>query len=166
MFHETAIGAVFQGATFFTVLSGALYFWIKGMPDRGRVKNETTAMQAKIEEDLRNEAALRFKEFRQEVHGLRNELMAARAELQHTVTQSLRRADKLNMVLFILRLVMDELHTKEPANKVLAQAHSLLSRVEDEPHEVGNSTTLNHAVDTVEAAQATVREVMAEEAKK
>ncbi len=169
MIEGMPLGTVFQGGTLVTVLVAvilAFRFWIQGMPDRGRVKNESVILQAKIEEDLRSEAAIRFREFRLEVHALRNELHAVRGELRESIAKSLRRGDKLNMVLFILRLVMDELHAKEPANKVLAQAKSLLSRVEDEPHEDGNSKALNTAEETVEAAQATVREVRAGEAKK
>ncbi len=158
------LGIIFQGVTI--ALITALGIWIKYGPDRTRAENESIGLKAKIEEDLRSEAAVRFQEFRDEVHSLRNELGAARAELHQTTAKSVRRGDKLNMVLFILRLVMDELHAKEPANKVLAQARSLLSRVEDEPHVEGNSDALNQAEDTVEAAQATVREVKAEEAKK
>lgn len=164
-----ATGTVPQWGAFGSLLALlvlALTAWIKGIPERLRVKNETTSLQATIEEDLRGEAAERFKEFRKEVHDLRNELAAARAELDLAAAKSLRRGDKLNMLLFILRLVMDELSEKEPANKVLAQAKQLLSRVEDEPHQPDNSDALNKAEDTVEAAQATVREVKAGEAKR
>ncbi len=159
------------------LIAGTLGWWIKGMAERGRVKNEgviiqaeieakARAIQGKIEEAFRGEAATRFQEFREEVHGLRNDVARLEANLYNATTQSGRRGDKLNMVLFILRLVMDELATRDPTNKILAQARQLLTRVEDEPHEKGNSTALNQAEDTVEAAQATVREVKAEEAKK
>lgn len=164
-----ATGTVPQWGAFgslFALVVMALVAWIKGIPDRLRVKNETTALTAKIEEDLRGEAAERFRDFRTEVHALRNELAAARAELDQAAAKSMRRADKLNMVLFILRLVMDELASKEPGNKVLAQARLLLSRVEDEPHQTDSSSALQKAENTVDAAQATVREVKAEEAKK
>jgi len=162
------LGTVFQGLLVAIVSAlGALGIWyIRGWPDRRRASNETTAMTAKIEEDLRGEAAERFREFRLEVHALRNELQAVRGELQATATKSMRRGDKLNMVLFILRMVMDELAAKEPKNKILAQARTLLSRVEDEPHQEDNSDALNAAEETVDKANATVRQVKADEAKK
>ncbi len=177
------LGTVFQGATFVTLLlaivGGAFTvfrYWIQGTPERNRVLNEGRALQAKIEtdakalqlkiaEDLQKDTAEWLQKFRDEIHLLRNELGVARAELHRTAAVSLRRGDKLNMMLFILRLVMDELASKDPDNKVLKQANQLLTRIEDEPHVEGNSTALNQAEDTVEAAQATVREVKADEAK-
>ncbi len=180
MLESITTAPVLEGAASATVIIaiiGAFVWWIKGMAERGRVKNEGTiiqakieaearALQGKIEETFRGEAATRFREFREEVHGLRNDVARLEANLHNATAQSGRRGDKLNMVLFILRLVMDELATRDPTNKILAQARALLARVEDEPHEKGNSTALNQAEDTVEAAQATVREVKAEEAKK
>jgi hypothetical protein len=146
-------------------LVGLGIWYIRGWPERKRATNETIALTAKIEEDLRGEAAERFREFRAEVHALRNELAVVRAELAQSLTKSMRRGDKLNMVLFILRMVMDELHAKEPANKVLAQAKTLLARVEDEPHDPASSDALKAAEHTVEAAQDAVQEVKAAEAK-
>ncbi len=159
------LGSAFQGGTFAVALVALGAWWIRGWPDRRRASNETISITAKIEEDLRVEAAERFREFREEVHALRNELAKARAELEQTAAKSLRRGDKLNMLLFILRMVMDELHAKDPTNKILAQARHLLDRVEDEPHRAGGSDVLNKAEDTVDAANATLREVKATEAK-
>jgi hypothetical protein len=163
-----SFGTPLQGVTAGLIAAfGALGIWyIRGWPERKRAANETTVITAKIEEELRGEAAQRFREFRAEVHALRNELQQVRGELQQSHAKSMRRGDKLNMVLFILRMVMDELASKEPRNKILAQARTLLSRVEDEPHDKNNSSAVNAAEETVEAAQATVREVRAEEAKK
>jgi len=141
------------------MIGAAVIWWIRGMPDRRRAEIEGAALN-------NAEAALRFKEFRVEVHALRNELGVVRAELHTAQTQSARRGDKLNMVLFILRMVMDELASKEPGNKVLKQAKNLLSRVEDEPHADSQSDALNAACETVEAAEEAVREVKKSEAKK
>ncbi len=180
MIESIATSTLLEGAASATVLIalvGALVWWIKGLAERGRVKNEgaiiqarieaeARALQGKIEETFRGEAATRFKEFREEVHGLRNDVARLESSLLISTAQSVRRGDKLNMILFILSLVMEELAARDPTNKILAQARSLLARVEIEPHEKGNSTALNQAEDTVEAAQATVREVKAEEAKR
>lgn len=154
-------GTPFQGLTLAAVVvigvGLAIRAWIIGMPDRKRADNEAAVIN-------NTEAATRFKEFRVEVHGLRNELATVRAELHKATNQSARRGDKLNMLLFILRLVMDELASKEPGNKVLAQARSLLHRVDDEPPVSEQSSTLQAAENTVEQAQETVREVKAAEA--
>jgi hypothetical protein len=72
------ISTVFQGGTLvalIVLIAGVITVFIRGMPERARVKNESVSLHAKIEEDLRGEAAHRFKEFRDEVHSLRNELM-------------------------------------------------------------------------------------------
>jgi hypothetical protein len=164
-----ATGTIPQWGAFGTLLvllALALTAWIKGIPERLRVKNEREAQDTKAASDIRDEYALRYKETRLEVHGLRNELQIVRAELAASQTKSMRRSDKLNMVLFILRMVMDELQAKEPKNKVLAQAVKLLSRVEDEPHDPANSDAVNAAEHTVEVAKEAVHEVKAAEARK
>lgn len=119
-------------ASLFGLFILALTTWIKGIPDRLRVKNETVALQAKIEEDLRGEAAHRFQEFRDEVHGLRNELQVMSSRLSKSETTSRRRADKLSMMLFILQLLMTELRRIDPDSPVLKQAEGLLNRIETE----------------------------------
>lgn len=133
-------------------------WWIRGMPERARVSNE-----GKIIENT--EAAIRFKEFRIEVHALRNELGAVRGELHIAQNQSARRGDKLNMLRFIIQMVLDELAAKEPENPVLAQAKKLLSRIEEEPHQLDNSDALSAVEDTRDAADAAVHAVRAAEAK-
>lgn len=162
------LGTPLQGVSAALIVAfGTIIIWyIRGWPERKRAMNETTALTAKIEEDLRGEAAERFKEFREEVHGLRNELQKARAELDQAAAKSMRRGDRLNMMRFILLMVIDELAAKDPSNKVLAQARLLLSRIEDEPHQPNSSDALTKAEDTVDAANATVRQVKADEAKK
>lgn len=160
-------GTAFQGITaaLIATLGGLGIWYIRGWPDRRRAETESDVARASIEEVLRGEAAEQFKQFRNEVHELRNELATVQGELRNAITKSTRRGDKLNMLLFILRLVMDELSAQDPKNKVLAQARTLLTRVEDEPHEAGNSAALERAEEAVEATQATVREVKATEAK-
>lgn len=156
------LGTVFQGGTLAAMLAMLAIVaraYIIGIPDRRRAENEGRVID-------NEEAAVRFKEFRVEVHALRNELAVVRAELHKAQNQSARRGDMLNMLRFILQMVIDELASKEPANKVLAQARSLLSRVEDEPHRLDNSDTLTAAEDAHDATGETVRQVKAEEAKK
>lgn len=168
MMWALSSGTVPQWGAFgslFALLVMALVAWIKGIPERLRVRNEREAQDTRAATEIRDEYALRYKETRIEVHGLRNELQAVRAELAQSQTKSMRRGDKLNMLLFILRMVMDELASKEPGNKILAQARSLLSRVDDEPHAIGNSSALDAAENTVDAAKEAVQEVRAAEAK-
>ena len=162
------IGTPLQGgilATLLAMLGLALRAWIVNRPNQTRANNERMRDEANTEKEMRAEAAERFREFRREVHDLRNELHAVKFELEQSMAKSLRRNEKLNMVLFILRMVMDELRSKDPRNSTLAQARSLLDRVGDEPHAIDNSSALDAAEDTVDAANAAVREVKASEAK-
>jgi hypothetical protein len=147
------------------ILGLTLRVWVKGIPERLRVKNEATSLHAKIEEDLRGEAAKRFKEFREEVHGLRNDVMSLSGRLTKSESTSKRRADKLSMMALILRLVMGELRRIDPDSEVLKQAEILMAQVLNETPEDEKSTTLKTAEHAVEAAQDTVIEVKASEAK-
>ena len=158
------LDTIFQGGTLVAVLM-AFGYWIKNRADMARAVNEGKVQDNQAASDIRDEYALRYKETRNEVHGLRNELTALQGELRKSDVQSIRRGDKLNMVLFILRMVMDELSAQDSKNKILAQARKLLDRVEDEPHEPGQSNALAAAEETVEQAKETVREVKATEAK-
>lgn len=151
-------GTIFQGGMLLTMLTLLGVWWVRGMPDRQRALNEARAID-------NTDAALRFKEFRLEVHALRNELQVVRGELHKAQTKSARRGDMLNMLRFILQMVLDELAAKDPGNKVLTQAKKLLTNVEMEPHQVDESDALRAAEDTVEAANATVRQVKADEAR-
>ncbi len=152
-----------------TLILGGVVAYIKTTPERGRVGIEARRVAAELTADIENKLRVdvneRFKEFRVEVHGLRNELQAVNGELRTAIKESGRREDKLNMLLFILSMVMDELHAKEPENSTLAQAITLLKRVEDTPHQPGASASMNKAEDAVEATNASLREIKASEAK-
>lgn len=167
-FDGLRLGSAFQGATFITALValiGALGYWIKGMPERARVKHEGTEIAAKIEEDIRREAAGWGREFRKEVHSLRNDLQIMNSKLHLATMESARRADKLDMMLFILTMVMDELQTKESNSAVLTRSRILLQRIEEKARDKDHSPALNAAEDTVGAANLAARQVKASEAK-
>lgn len=139
-------------ASFFT----ALGIWFRYGPDRHRASNEEKVID-------NAEVASRLREFRAEVHALRNELQAVSGELHAAQSQSQRRGDKLNMVLFILKMVMDELSAKDPGNVVLRNAKTLLERVEADPNGSEKSRVLRAAEDTVSTAQRAVHEIKANE---
>lgn len=154
--HFEPIVTAGSATIFLTMLGGALTWWIKGMPERKRAENE--------EKIIDNETvAQRLTEFRLEVHSLRNELAVVRAELHKAQTESSRRGDKINMLRFIVTMLVDEFSVHDPSNRVLAQAKGLLNRIEDEPGRLDNSDALAAAEETVDKAQATVRQVKAKE---
>lgn len=154
------LATIFQGGTMAVAVASlftALGIWFRYGPERKRATNEE-----KIIDNA--DISSRLKEFRLEVHALRNELQAVQMELHNARNQSARRGDKLNMLLFIVRMVMDELSARDPGNQVLAQVKNLLSRVDDEPNRSG-SDVLQAAEEAHEATGATVQQVKAEEAK-
>ncbi len=149
-----------------TLIAGCITVYIKGIPERLRVTNEGVALKAKIEEDLRGEAAMRFKEFRTEVHSLRNELAKYVTELTISEASRRRGSDKLSMMAFVLKLVMGELRRLDPKSQIVDQAEKLLEGIlEDDPPEADKSKALKQAEFTVSAAHDTVDEVKHAEAK-
>ena len=160
-FFGIPLGTAFQGATLATIIIAALTalgVWIKHGPDRIRAETEADSAE-------RIDYAQQVKEFRFEVHGYKNMLAQVQSQLIASQSQSARRGDKLNMVLFILNMVMDRLHAKDPDDQVLAQAKVLLSRVQAEPYDKCESDVVHAAQETVQAAENTLHEVRAAEAK-
>lgn len=149
----------------FLLGGGAVIAFVRTRPALKKIANERVVTDAAAAANLRDEYAKQYKDTRQELHALRNEVQAHQGELRAADLKSMRRGDKLNMVLFILRMVMDELASINSDNKVLVQARKLLDGVGNEPHEDGQSNALNAAENTVDAAKEAVREVKATEAK-
>lgn len=162
---------------------GVVVWWIKGMAERARVKNENIALMAKIESDratavariedtLRAEATEWIAKFREEIRSLKDQLAKREAEahlrdkeLQRITQENARRGDKLDTIMFILGAVMEELEGISPGNKTLVVMRTMLARAGREPHHPSNSATLNKAEDAVVAARETVVEIKAAEAK-
>lgn len=147
------LGTVFQGGTFgaaLIVLAVVARTYILGIPERARVRNE-----AKVIDNA--EVAMRFKEWRAEVHAMKNELAVVKAELHSSNAQRARNRDRFNMVLFILRLVMTELRRLDPQSAVIRQADALLAQVTEE--EESPEDAVSAAKATVASAEVTLEEV-------
>ena len=148
------LGTPFQGGTLVVALLAAgliVRTYILGMPDRGRVKNE-----AKVIADA--ELASRYKAWREEVHGLRNELAAAQGEIKHAADWRAENKAKLSQVLFILKLVTTELLRVRPDSEVVKQANDLLGQVTGEDESIASTLTVAAAKATVVAAKDTLDE--------
>lgn len=146
------LGTVFQGGTLAAMLATLAIVaraYVIGMPDRERVKNEGRVID-------NAEVALRFKEWRAEVHGMKNELAVVKAELHQSNAQRARNRDRFNMVLFILRLVMAELRRLDPDSAVIKQADGLLKQVTDQEED---GDAVSAAETTVAAAKTTLAKV-------
>lgn len=159
------LGSPFQGGIFVTlvlILGFVIRTWIVGMPARklAETEGERVKNEGKVIDNA--EVALRFKEWRAEVHAMKNELAVVQAELHQSNAQRARNRDRFNMVLFILRLVMAELRRLDPDSPVIRQADELLKQVTDE--EPGDAVSAAKA--TVSAAEHTLEEVQKNGGKK
>lgn len=117
----------------------AAIWWIRGMPERHRAANEAMRLKISEAEVIRTDYAKQIQEFRQEVQGYRAEMARLQADLTAARQMSMRRGDRLNMVFFILRLVMDELRRIDPESETLAHAQALLALVSHPEREDGAS---------------------------
>lgn len=152
-------GTPFQGISvigILAILGFVVRTWIVGMPARKQAENDAkrAANEGKVIDNT--EVALRFKEWRAEVHAMKNEVTVLRAELHRSDAQRAHNRERFNMVLFILRLVMAELRRIDPNSPVIKQADELLKQVTDEdaPHDAAES-----AKATVAAAQDTLEQI-------
>ncbi len=162
-------GTVPQWATFaalLTIIMGAVTVYIRGIPARMLARNDGDKIKIDEAEKIRTDYSEQIKEFRLEVHGYRNELHVVSARLATSEATSMRRGDKLSMMAFVVRLVLDELRRLNPHNQVIEQAETLLDQLErPDPPLSGKSPALGAAEHTVDAAKEAVREVRATEAK-
>ncbi len=111
------------------ILMGAVTVYIRGIPERLRARNEADKIKIDAAEKIRTDYAAQIREFRAEVHGYRNDLQVITARLATSEATSRHRADKLRMMAFIVRLVLEELRSINPKNRVIGQAEDLLDEL-------------------------------------
>lgn len=148
---------------------GALIWWIRGMPERARVKNEGIVIAAA-------EAADRYKVWRLEVHELKQEVAKVSARQYLTDKQlsdalAVNRHNKSQMatMLFLIKLLISELKRLDPKSAIVHQAEMTLVQMEhDHGMDPTKSDALNTAEVAVQDAKQTVRsaEATCEEVKK
>lgn len=125
-------GTVPQWGAFLSLLAilmGAVTVYIRGIPERLRARNEADKIKIDAAEKIRTDYANQIRDFRAEVHGYRNDLHVITARLATSEATSRHRADKLRMMAFIVRLVLEELRSINPNNKVIGQAEDLLDEL-------------------------------------
>ena len=160
------LGTAFQGGTLFAIIVAAftaLGIWIKHGPDRTRAKNEGDQIEVDAAEVIRTDYAQQVKEFRAEVHKYRNELHAVQGELNKSLRLSSQRNDRINNMMFIIRLLISELKRLDPDSIVVKQAEAML--IQMDRTDGGKSSALDAAEHTLDAAQATVAVVKKAESK-
>ena len=147
-----SLGTPFQGATLLTVLLAALVWWIRGMPDRHRAKNEGRALDDADDEKRREE-------WRKEIHAIKNELAISAAELLKC-NRLATAANVLNeQLMFLYELLLSEAEAHDPASKIVQRARLSFNRISKDLKDSSKSGALNAAEHTVEAAKVAVAEV-------
>jgi hypothetical protein len=153
------LNLILQGGILSTLLilvAGIITVWIKGMPERMRVALEHRAIAA-------TEAAQRFKEWRNEVHALKNELAivaAKQAGCDKALSEAhaINRANKgqTNTMLFIIRLLISELKRLDPQSIIVRQAEETLAHMQGSMIDPAKSQALNTAEGAVQDAKQTL----------
>lgn len=121
-------GTLPQWGTFITILTifvGMVTVFIRGIPERLRAKTEDRR-------SLHQECMEQLKEVRAEVHECQREIGKLEARLRVAEALSQRRGHHISNMLFIIRLLMNELRRLDPNSNLLAQAESLLALLEHE----------------------------------
>lgn len=156
------LGTIFQGGTMaamITLLAIVGRAWIVGIPERLRIANEGRVTAAA-------ELAERYKAWRVEVHGLKNDLGVVAAKqalcdkaLVDAHAENRQNHHQMTTMLFLIRLLLRELERLSPESMIVQQAKVTLEQMGHEPLASDKSTALASAEHTVEVAQATVEEV-------
>lgn len=153
------LSTIFQGGTLvamLTLLAIVGRAWIVGIPERLRVANEGKITAA-------SELSERYKAWRVEVHGLKNDLMVV-AKRQADCDKALAEAHSVNRhnevqmrtMLFLIRLLIKELERLAPDSPIIAQAKITLEQFGHFIPDPNKSDVLNTAEAAVEDARQTL----------
>ncbi len=157
---EMQLATIFEGATAATVIFAAfmaLRYWIQGSPDRSRVANETKVLDMAAMDKRLSDYAQQVRDFREEVHGLRNDLQTALAEGVISDKLSDQRSNWINDMMFIIELLISELERIDSKSMIVKQARSMLKRIKGQGTDPLKSESLNNAETAVRDAKQTVR---------
>lgn len=143
------LGTPFQGGTLLAVLLIAGVWYIRGMPDRTRAKNEGQVI---------NDAddALKRKEWRAEIHTIKNELAVSAAELvkcNQLATAATARSEQL---MFLYELLLSEAEAHDPTSKIVQRARLSFNRISTDLKDPSKSDVLNTAETAVADATQTL----------
>lgn len=178
--------AVRQWGTFgaiMVVFAGCVTVWIKGIPERLRVRNEGRQIELTDAQLLRQEFDELNKTNRKDIHDLKER--AAKAEAAHHKAEkdhaesrrefekalmeaaSVQRENRADMdhMMFIIQLLVDEVKRLDPDpshNRSIQQAEAVLLHMTNKRDPISGerkASAVSSAEGTVKAAQATVDEL-------
>lgn len=142
-----------QWGTFAGVLAlvaGGIVAFIKGMPERTRADTEANKVRGE-------QYAEQIKDFRDEVHGYRNDLHIMQIRLTKAESASRLRADRITNMTFIIRLLISELKRLDPDSVIVGQAEALLAQMlEQDLADNGPDSANASAQKTLQSAAHTV----------
>lgn len=153
------LGTIFQGISALLLAVGI--WWVRGMADRRRAVNEGAVISnndaATIRAELRAEYDDLNKQNRIDIHDLKDKLQLTSAA-QHLSEKALleaascQRQDRSDMasMMFVIRLLLNELKRLDPGSKVIEQAEMVLAHIEHGHHDdPSKSRALDNAEHTV-----------------
>lgn len=152
------LGTPFQGATVLSVIAAVAIWWIRGAPDRQRADNEGRQIEVAEHTLLRADYVQQIKDFRKEVHSLRNELQVLTGQQIKADGENRRYKEQVSTMMFLIRLLISELKRLDPDSVIIAQAEATLEQM-GHPLDPNKSAARQAAEDTVTAAQNTLDEV-------
>lgn len=159
--------------TWTLIFAVAVMWWIRGIPDRTRARNE-----GRVIDHARDER--QYREWRAEVHGYKNEVMGLRGELAasdkklaemerllaHTLSTSSVRKEQMNSMMSLIELLIAELERIDEDSIIVPQAKVLLKQMRDaaartvEPLKMGDPTK-SDALNTAEGAVLDAKQTLA-----
>ena len=167
-------GSLADWGTFAVVLTtfvGLAGYWIKGIPDRGRARNEEKVIDNTEAAAIRAEFADLNKQARNDIHELRDELQKVMAQqrdcdkaLAAAHAENLTYRDDMNTLFFLVRLLICEIKRLDPNpdNMIIKQAEMMLGELDRRRLPHGKSAE-EKAKKTVLAAKETLDELKAED---
>lgn len=144
------MGTPFQGITALFLGIAAIGIWyVRGMPDRTRAKNE-----GRVIDDA--DDALKRREWRAEIHEVKNELakvVAALVACNRIATAAVALNEQM---MFLFELLLSEHEDQHPDSKIVQRARLMFDRISRELKDPSKSDALNTAETAVEDARQTL----------
>lgn len=146
------LGTLFQGGTMaaLVVLLGiVLRAWVVGMPARKKVDSDAQITSGA-------QLAERYKEWRKEIHDIKNDLAVSAAELTKCNKLALAANATNEQLMFLMELMISEMEMHDASSKIVQRARLMFNRINKDLKDPNKSDALNTAEIAVEDAKQTL----------
>lgn len=143
------LGTPFQGGMLLTMILALGVWWIRGMPDRTRAKNE-----GKVIDDA--DDALKRREWREEIHAVKNEMAKVVAALVACNRIATAAVTLNEQMMFLYELLLSEQEHTDPESKIVQRARLMFDRISTDLKDPRKSAALHTAETAVEDAKQTL----------